>query len=110
MQDKLKKLNYYIDKTIEVGNRRNMWYNYDKTNDNSIKIELIKSKLMHIVTEVSEAYKELDKETYKNKDKFIEEMADVVLVTFGIIGKLELKEEFINSIYDKIEKNLTRKD
>ena len=93
-----------------VGNRRKMWSAYDSAEDPLIKMELLKSKLMHISCEVAEAYKELGRDDFKDRNAFIEEMADIILTTIGISSHIGIDKEVFKKLGEKSIRNLDRKD
>ncbi|MGD8505977.1 MAG: hypothetical protein PVF15_04865 [Candidatus Bathyarchaeota archaeon] len=61
--------------------------------------------LMLVVTELSEA---MENWRDNRKEGFKEEIADAFIRLFHLVGDLELKEEIVRSILDKLKYNETR--
>lgn len=73
-------------------------------NDHPLMDQIYGNRLMHISSELGEAWEELRK--HGKTEKFTEELADVVIVLFDLAGKLELNLE--ETILSKMEKNESR--
>ena len=84
-----------IDKSQQIANSKGFKVDWDNA----------PTYLMLIVSELSEAMEQWRDD---HKEGFREEMADVFIRLFHLVGDLGLKEDMVKSILDKLRYNETR--
>ena len=84
-----------IEKSQQIANSKGFKVDWDSA----------PTYLMLIVTELSEA---MEQWRDNHNEGFKEEIADAFIRLFHLVGDLELKEEMVRSILDKLTYNETR--
>ncbi len=93
---------YELAEEIRDVNNENGW-DFDPTDWKNP--EKILSKLMLVVTEVSEATEEV---RMNDLNSFVVEVADIFIRLLDMTSGLDITEEVVNAIFRKNEKNATR--